>query len=107
VVANTRAANGSRRDELKPRQAAPLRPLNQPRPIAVQTDERGAPVAIVVSKIRRVVESVQETWRIDDEWWRARPISRVYWRVLLEDGRTVDVYHDLVGDCWYKQAYTT
>jgi hypothetical protein len=60
-----------------------------------------------MSKVRRAVESVQETWRIDDEWWRANHIARVYWRVLLEDGRTVDVYHDLARNRWYKQAYTT
>jgi hypothetical protein len=72
----------------------------------VQADQRGAPLAVTASKVRRAVESVQETWRIDDEWWRANPISRVYWRVLLEDGRTVDIYHDLAKNRWYRQAYT-
>lgn len=107
MVADTRAANGPRRTEVKPQQAAPLRPLNKPRPIVVQTDECGVPLTIVISKVKRAVESAQETWRIDDEWWRVHPISRRYWRALLEDGRTVDVFHDLTSDRWYKQAYTT
>jgi hypothetical protein len=104
VVADTRAAIGPGRTAVAA--PAPLRPLNQPRPVMVQADQRGAPLAVTASKVRRAVESVQETWRIDDEWWRANPISRVYWRVLLEDGRTVDIYHDLAKNRWYRQAYT-
>jgi len=29
------------------------------------------------------IESVVETWRIDDEWWREKAVSRQYWRVVL------------------------
>jgi len=52
------------------------------------------------------VESVLEKWRIDDEWWREQPVSRVYWRLFLENGCAVDVYHDVARGRWYKQAYT-
>jgi hypothetical protein len=51
------------------------------------------------------VETVLETWRIEDEWWRERPISRLYHRLLLEDGRTVDVYKSLRSGRWFRQAY--
>jgi len=51
------------------------------------------------------VESVVETWRIDDEWWREKAVSRHYWRVVLEDGRVVDIYRDLVTGGWWRQAY--
>jgi hypothetical protein len=37
-------------------------------------------------KTARRVESVQERWRIDDEWWR-ESISREYRSVVLDDGR--------------------
>ena len=46
-----------------------------------------------------------ENWRIDDEWWRERPVSRVYYSLLLEEGRTVTVYRDLVRGKWWRQAY--
>jgi len=95
MVADTRTANGARR----------LNPLNQPRPASVETDDSGAPIALGLGQ-RRAVEAVIETWRIEDEWWRAKPISRAYWRLLLEDGRTVDVYRDLVRNRWYRQAYS-
>ncbi|HEU4759928.1 MAG TPA: hypothetical protein VFT91_08110 [Dehalococcoidia bacterium] len=80
-----------------------LRPLNRPRPLRVEADEKGRPVAVRISGRRCAVEAVLETWRIDDEWWRQRPVSRLYWRVLLEDGRTVTVYRDLVSGRWARQ----
>jgi hypothetical protein len=54
---------------------------------------------------RLAVESIVETWRIDDEWWREKSVLRRYWRVALEDGRVVDVYQALVSGRWYRQAY--
>ena len=90
MVADTRAASGARR----------LRQLNQPRPVHVEADASGTPLSVE----RHAVEAALETWRIEDEWWRAQPISRFYWRLLLEDGRTIDVYRD--GERWYRQAYS-
>ena len=83
-----------------------LHALNTPRRIAVEADAEGRPATIALGKRRLAVEAHHETWRIDDEWWRARPISRLYWRLSLEDGRTVDVYRDLVTGDWYRQSYS-
>ena len=82
-----------------------LRPLNQPRPIRVETDESGEPRAVVLGRERLAVAAVQDRWRIDDEWWRERPVSRLYFSLLLEDGRVVTVYQDLIGLRWARQAY--
>ncbi|MDP2675902.1 MAG: hypothetical protein Q8Q00_13545 [Dehalococcoidia bacterium] len=41
----------------------------------------------------------------DDEWWRQRPVSRVYYRLALADGRTATVYRDMVNGRWAQQAY--
>jgi hypothetical protein len=62
-------------------------------------------MALNLSGRRIAVESIVESWRIDDEWWREKSISRLYRRVLLEDGRVVDVYEDLVSGKWWRQAY--
>ena len=35
----------------------------------------------------------------------SKPIAREYRRVLLEDGRTVDVFRDLATGRWFRQAY--
>ena len=81
-------------------------PLHNPRRVRVDpAADSGEPIVVHLSRRRLAVESVLERWRIDDEWWRDRPISRVYYRLLLEDGRTVDVYKALRSGRWFQQAY--
>ncbi len=119
MVTDTRAASGGGRPGLEPSPLYPspahgrgargegkLRPLNSPQPLEVETNERSAPTGLYLSGHRCAVDSVLETWRIDDEWWREQPVSRVYWRLFLENGCAVDVYRDVARDRWYKQAYT-
>ncbi len=95
MVADTRAASGARRP----------RPLNQPRLVSIELDDSGAPIALLLGQ-RCAVETVIETWRLADEWWHPQPVCRAYWRLLLEDGRTIDVFRDLTRDRWYRQAYS-
>lgn len=80
-----------------------LRPLGEPRRIDVRTDEDGEPEFVrLPGKTARRVVTVRERWRIDDEWWR-RPISREYRSVVLDDGRALTLFHDLLDDLWYAQ----
>ena len=82
---------------------ARLRPLGRPRAVDVRTDERGEPVHVrLPGKPARKVEAVRERWRIDDEWWR-QPLSREYLSVVLDDGRHLTLYHDLLDGGWYAQ----
>jgi len=81
-----------------------LQPLKQPRPVAVETGESGEPVAVVLGGRRLAVAQVQDVWRIDDEWWREE-VSRLYYRLLLEDGRAVSVFRDLGSERWWMQSY--
>ena len=93
-----------------------LRALNEPRAVRVEADARGMPVRVARActlahagtraqdgRQGRRVEAVRETWRIDDEWWR-RPISRLYYSVVLENGKSVTLYRDLVDGGWYVQG---
>jgi hypothetical protein len=82
-----------------------LRALNVPERIEVEL-EYGRP-----KKVGRVprgatsgsaVESIIECWRIDDEWWR-QPISRRCYEVVLESGRRVVVFEDLLTGEWWVQ----
>lgn len=80
-----------------------LRPLNAPIPVAVvAVDER--PVSLVMNRQERQVERIQDTWIIEDEWWR-QPIRRQYYALLLDDGTRRTVYHDRVTGAWYLQDY--
>lgn len=76
-----------------------IRPLNAPRPVRVVEASDGSPVSINGHQVARVVDR----WRIDDEWWRESPISRMYYEVELADGRTWTGFRDLIGDGWYEQ----
>lgn len=78
-----------------------LRALNVPRQVAVALDGHGRPRAIV-DEHERAVESIGEIWRVDDEWWR-QPISRRYFDVVLEGGRHMVLYEDLVTAAWWMQ----
>ena len=94
MVAHTRAAARAHR----------LRPLNRARPIRVEADESDEPQAVVLGRERLAVAAVQNRWRIDDEWWR-KEVSRLYFSLLLEDGRTLTIYRDLVTGRWSQQNY--
>jgi hypothetical protein len=95
VVAHSRAPLG----------AHTLRTLNGARDLAVRSDTSGKPVAVRRSGWTepRPVRDIRDCWRIDDEWWRERPVSRIYYELLMDDGLLLTVYHDLVADRWLEQ----
>ena len=103
MVAHPGAAGGPGR--ARPFDVAQGRQLNRPRPLRVEADDQGRPIAVWLSGRHCVVEAVLEVWRIDDEWWRERPVSRLYYRLALEDGRTVTVYRDVVAQGWQVHNY--
>ena len=88
-----------------------LRALNVPRPMQVREDAAAQPLAVRVTlTLARArarpwmsVTAVMDTWRIDDEWWRDRPISRMYHRMMLQDGATMTLFKDLVTGTWWRQ----
>ena len=103
-----------------PVRAHRLRPLNQPRAVVVELNEREMPVAVyhapsrTESGVRSLppssdlltpgsVDAIGEIWRVDDEWWR-QPISRRYIEVILSGGRHVVLYQDLSTGEWFEQS---
>ena len=74
-------------------------------PIAVRVEaDAGWPIALVERGVPRAVESVEDIWRIEDEW-RRTPVSRTYFEVLLEDGRRLSIFHDHLREEWRRQRY--
>lgn len=96
MVSHSRAPLGARS----------VRPLNVPLPIRVDTDAAGQPRAVRKARWSgsRAVANIQDRWRIDDEWWRDHPVSRLYYTLLLENETLLTVYHDLVSDRWFEQS---
>jgi hypothetical protein len=80
-----------------------LRAVNEPRTVTVELQESGLmtigrPDGRTVGK----VEAILESWRIDDEWWR-QPISRAFLELLLEGGKRLVVFQDLMTGQWFMQ----
>jgi hypothetical protein len=51
----------------------------------------------------RTITAIQDCWRIDDEWWREHPVSRLYYKLVLDDGTLLTIYHDLLTGLWFEQ----
>ena len=80
-----------------------IRPLNRPEPVEVEEGDDHRPAAIISRGRRAGVASVEDVWDIVDEWWRANPIARRYYRVVLEDGPSITLFQDLMDGRWYEQ----
>jgi hypothetical protein len=81
-----------------------LRRINLPEPIEVAESASAGPLAVRSTK-RQTVKAIEDMWRIDDEWWRSEPVSRLYYAVLLDSGQRLVIYRDLVEGRWYRQMY--
>jgi hypothetical protein len=51
----------------------------------------------------RAVEAVREQWVVEDRWWTPKPVRRRYFELVLDDGRNVVVFRDLVSRRWFSQ----
>lgn len=60
------------------------------------------------------VLDISEAWRIGEDWWREHPIRRTYFRLVVQDGRTVTVFRDELAAAltgsepdggWFEQRY--
>ena len=80
-----------------------LRAVNEPQPVVVEVNETGAmTIGLQDGKSVGAVETILESWRIDDEWWR-QTISRSYLVLLLEGGKRIVVFQDLTTGQWFMQ----
>jgi hypothetical protein len=80
-----------------------LRPLNQPVPVIVVASNN-TPATVIVNRQTHQVQRVQDTWIIEDEWWR-QPIARQYFALLLDVGTRRTVFHDRIANTWCLQEY--
>jgi CO dehydrogenase/acetyl-CoA synthase delta subunit len=76
------------------------RRLAEPRRARVRAaDGDGRPLAVG----GRAVESVRESWLVEDRWWTEAPVRRRYWEVVTTCGRDLVVFRDLLSGTWYAQ----
>jgi hypothetical protein len=78
--------------------AGPRR-LGIPRRVAVIADDGGRPKTVD----GREVDAIRESWLIEDRWWTEKPLRRRYWEIVTVCGRNEVVFHDVLGDRWWRQ----
>lgn len=91
-------------DSRKTLRADSFKPVNLPEPVHVELDASGQPQVVRLPR-RQAIIAIDDQWRLDDEWWRNEPISRLYWAVRFSSGNRLIIYQDLVGGGWYRQSY--
>ena len=84
--------------------AGTFKPVNIPEAIIVEESADGLPLSLK-DRRRQKVAAIDDMWRLDDEWWRTEPLSRLYFSVILASGRKLVIFKDLPGNNWYCQTY--
>ena len=84
--------------------AGAYKPLNTPETIQVEEDAEGLPMAVREKRRQRIV-AIDDYWRLDDEWWRTEPVSRLYYAIRLASGQKLVIYKNLITGTWYRQSY--
>ena len=93
MVTNTRA----------PDSTGAIRTLNRPVSLEVELGDYALPKALKLRARWVDVESISDRWRIDDEWWRETPISRMYYECVVDQGLKVTVFRVLFDGDWFQQ----
>ncbi len=78
--------------------------LNTPDLVRIEEDAEGLPM-VVREKRRQCVETIDDSWRLDDEWWRPESVSRLYYSIRLASGQKMIIYKDFTNGIWYRQSY--
>ncbi len=81
------------------------RAVNAPELVkAEEASSDNLPLAVWAPR-RQVIITIEDRWRIDDEWWRAEPVSRLYYEITLACGQQMILFKDLVNGGWFRQSY--
>jgi hypothetical protein len=75
------------------------RRLAVPRRVSVTPNGDGHPVIVD----GRAVDSVRESWLVEDRWWTDRPLRRRYWEIITTCGRNEVLFQDLESGRWWRQ----
>jgi hypothetical protein len=72
-------------------------------PVEVRESAKQWPLAVKQNGRWRNVLSIDDLCSLDEEWWRERPIKRMYYKVTVEAVGSITVFRDLVDGRWYRQ----
>ena len=73
-----------------------------PMPVNVQQDPDYRPVAVKVLGKSVAVESIDEWWEDEEDWWKDNPLVRVTYQVTLEHGQQLTIFKNMQHGGWYR-----
>ena len=73
-----------------------------PMPAKVEENEEFRPVALLEREPVAVV-SIDELVEEEGEWWEPEAVTRMHYRVTLEDGRELGIFRNMKTGSWYRE----
>src|ERR1700674_2878886 len=70
------------------------------RPVRVRVDADGVPTHLESAAGWQPVTRILNRWRIECDWWRS-PVSREYWRLLIDDDLALECYCNRASAGWF------
>lgn len=64
-------------------------------PVTVAEDTFHRPLFVAVLGNELRVESIDRQWQIDAEPWERKPVSKLYFKVTLEDGGRLTIFRNV------------
>ena len=86
----------------KPRSSTVTPNPQIPMPCKVQEDAEQRPVAVTLFGEQLEVESIEERWEDEQDWWKDNPLVRVSYQVTLEGGRELTIFRNMLTGGWYR-----
>jgi hypothetical protein len=75
--------------------------LDPPRPIEVRVGDDRTPRHLSSDPLVGELRVVQ-SWIADLDWW-SEPVSREYWKVILQDRLLCDIFWDRIERGWFLE----
>ena len=86
-----------------PRRTKTTSPRPQPpMPTTVAETADYWPLFVTYLGQERRVNSIDPWWQVDAPTWSHKPVSRIHYRVTLEDGQQMEVFKNMDHGGWYQ-----
>ena len=76
-------------------------PLYTPKRVRFRAYEKHK--LIKIGQTERRIQRILDHWVVQEDWWELKPLSRMYYRIILENGAIHKVFFDQVEQRWFQQ----
>ena len=76
-------------------------PLYTPKRVRFRAYEKHK--LIKIGQTERRIQRILDHWVVQEDWWELKPLSRMYYRIILENGAIHKVFFDQIEQRWFQQ----